>query len=79
MSILGLVSFTILTKKFSCKMESDKTNNSSRRYIKRLPDDPWGNPYQYKIPGENGDYDLFSLGADGDIGGEGDNSDIGNW
>tara|TARA_B110000014_G_scaffold257293_1_gene241670 strand:+ start:7829 stop:8260 length:432 start_codon:yes stop_codon:yes gene_type:complete len=64
---------------FLVSSSQDKTNNSSRRYIKRLPDDPWGNPYQYKIPGENGDYDLFSLGADGDIGGEGDNSDIGNW
>ncbi|MDG2061546.1 MAG: type II secretion system major pseudopilin GspG [SAR86 cluster bacterium] len=64
---------------FLVSSSQDKTNNSSRRYIKRLPDDPWGNPYQYNIPGENGDYDLFSLGADGDIGGEGDNSDIGNW
>jgi len=54
-------------------------NNSSRSYIKRLPDDPWGNPYQYIIPGDYSDYDLFSMGADGDEGGEGNNSDIGNW
>tara|TARA_B100001146_G_C16053514_1_gene378948 strand:- start:193 stop:636 length:444 start_codon:yes stop_codon:yes gene_type:complete len=54
-------------------------DNSSRSYIKRLPDDPWGNSYQYIIPGEYSEYDLFSMGADGDIGGEGNDSDIGNW
>lgn len=41
--------------------------------------DPWGNPYQYQIPGERGAFDLFSLGADGEPGGEGLNADIGNW
>ena len=54
-------------------------DNSSRSYIKRLPDDPWGNSYQYIIPGEYSEYDLFSMGADGDIGGKGNDSDIGNW
>jgi general secretion pathway protein G len=44
-----------------------------------LPDDPWGNPYQYLYPGERGVYDLYSLGADGRLGGEGLNADIGNW
>ena len=45
-----------------------------------LPTDPWGNPYQYRIPGERGGaYDLFSYGADGEPGGEGLNADIGNW
>lgn len=44
-----------------------------------LPEDPWGNPYQYVIPGERGTYDLFTLGADGRLGGEGENRDIGNW
>ena len=39
-------------------------------YIKRLEADPWGNPYQYKRPGKNGSFDLFSFGADGIIGGE---------
>lgn len=48
-------------------------------YIKRLQKDPWGNDYQYISPGTNGAYDLFSLGADGEIGGEGVNADIGNW
>ena len=48
-------------------------------YIRRLPDDPWKRPYQYVIPGEHGPYDLYSLGADGAIGGEGLDADIGNW
>ena len=45
-------------------------NYRSNGYIKRLPDDPWGNPYQYIQPGEHGPYDLYSLGADGEEGGE---------
>ena len=48
-------------------------------YIRRLPTDPWGNAYQYRFPGEKGRVDVFSLGADGSIGGEGLNADIGNW
>ena len=49
-------------------------------YIKRVSNDPWGNPYQYVFPGTRGqDYDLFSFGADGVEGGEGSNADIGNW
>ena len=48
-------------------------------YIKRLPNDPWGNPYQYVQPGESRPFDLYSLGADGRLGGDGDNADIGNW
>ena len=49
-------------------------------YIKRVSKDPWGNPYQYIYPGLHGqEYDLYSFGADGQEGGEGDNADIGNW
>lgn len=48
-------------------------------YIKRLPEDPWGNPYQYIQPGEHGQFDLYSLGADGEEGGDDLASDIGNW
>ena len=48
-------------------------------YIKRLPDDPWGNGYQYAFPGRHGPFDIYSLGADGREGGEGENADIGNW
>ncbi len=48
-------------------------------YLKRLPDDPWGKPYQYANPGQHGPIDVFSLGADGAPGGTGENADIGNW
>lgn len=48
-------------------------------YIKRLPKDPWGNDYQYLSPGDKGTIDVFTLGADGQEGGDGINSDIGNW
>lgn len=48
-------------------------------YLDRLPRDPWGNPYQYLSPGENGDFDLYTLGADNQPGGEGAAADVGNW
>jgi general secretion pathway protein G len=48
-------------------------------YIDRMPKDPWGKPYQYLNPGTHGSIDIFSLGADGQPGGEGKNADIGNW
>ncbi len=48
-------------------------------YIKRLPKDPWGNPYSYLQPGTHGEFDLFSLGADNAVGGSGPSTDIGNW
>ena len=48
-------------------------------YIKKLPTDPWGSQYQYVSPGEFGKFDLYSLGADGEEGGEGLASDITNW
>ena len=48
-------------------------------YVRRLPADPWGNPYQYRQPGRKGAFDIFSFGADGAEGGDGDNADIGNW
>ena len=49
-------------------------------FIKRVPDDPWGNPYRYAAPGRNGQpFDVYSYGADGREGGEGDDADIGNW
>ncbi len=46
---------------------------------KPVKEDPWGNPYVYKSPGEHGPYDLYSLGADGKPGGTGDNADITSW
>lgn len=45
----------------------------------RLPQDPWGKDYQYASPGQHGEYDLFSLGADGKPGGEDENQDVVNW
>ena len=48
-------------------------------YIDKLPNDPWGNPYQYLHPGIHGEVDIFSLGADGQPGGAGDDADIGSW
>ena len=48
-------------------------------YLAEIPRDPWGNPYRYLNPGEHGEFDLYSLGADGLSGGEGQNADVGNW
>ena len=45
-------------------------------YVKRLPNDPWGNEYQLLNPGDNGKMDIFSMGPDGEAGTE---DDIGNW
>ncbi|NYT83137.1 type II secretion system major pseudopilin GspG [Alcaligenaceae bacterium] len=50
-----------------------------RSYMDRLPNDPWGTPYQYLNPGVHGEIDVFSLGADGRAGGEGNDADIGSW
>ena len=47
--------------------------------IKKLPKDPWGRDYVYALPGQHGPFDVYSLGADGAQGGEGENADIGNW
>ncbi|MGD9021674.1 MAG: type II secretion system protein GspG, partial [Lysobacterales bacterium] len=49
-------------------------------YIKNsLLKDPWNRPYVYRAPGEHGDYDISSLGADGQVGGDGNNADINSW
>lgn len=49
-------------------------------YLKKaVPVDPWGKPYQYRSPGEKGEFDLYSFGKDGQAGGEGENADITNW
>ncbi len=48
-------------------------------YIDRLPADPWKQPYQYLAPGAHGAIDIYTLGADGQPGGEGADADIGNW
>jgi len=49
-------------------------------YLKRdIPSDPWGNPYQYRSPGQHGEYDLLSMGSDAQPGGEGEATDVTSW
>lgn len=49
-------------------------------YLKKaLPNDPWGKPYQYQMPGEHSEMDIFSFGRDGQPGGSGDGADVTNW
>jgi len=48
-------------------------------YLDKLPNDPWGRPYQYANPGIKGEIDVYSFGADGVAGGEGNDADIGSW
>ena len=50
-----------------------------RPYLEKLPKDPWGYAYQFLSPGLKGEIDVYSLGADGQAGGEGKNADIGSW
>ena len=50
-----------------------------KSYLDKLPEDPWHHPYQYANPGVHGEIDVFSFGADGQAGGEGDDADIGSW
>ncbi len=54
-------------------------NYPNRGYMPKISEDPWGNSYQYVYPGEFAEYDIYSLGADGEEGGEGLATDIGNW
>jgi len=62
-------------------VEPQGTDNWNGPYLKKkdIPDDPWGNAYHYRSPGENGDYDLYSLGRDEADGGDGEDSDLVNW
>ncbi len=59
--------------------ESVAPNWKPDGYLDRVPSDPWNNPYQYRSPGERGQFDVWSFGADGQPGGEDVNADIGNW
>jgi general secretion pathway protein G len=60
--------------------ESGDVKGWNGPYVKgSLLKDPWGREYEYKYPGEHGDFDLVSLGADGQPGGEGKNADLNNW
>jgi general secretion pathway protein G len=56
------------------------TPNWQGPYLKKsVPPDPWKNPYQYRQPGEHGDFDIYSFGRDGKPGGQKEDADIGNW
>ena len=48
-------------------------------YLDKLPNDPWGHPYQYANPGVRGEIDVYSFGADGQVGGEGNDAEVGSW
>jgi general secretion pathway protein G len=58
---------------------ADPNIRNWKQYVDRLPKDPWGNPYQYLSPGQNGEIDVYTLGRDGRPGGEGVDADMGNW
>ncbi len=58
---------------------TDPTRYPRGGYIKKLPRDPWSHDYLYRFPGAHGDVDIWSQGADGQDGGEGDNADITSW
>lgn len=60
-------------------LDPEPRNFKSGGYLEEVPLDPWGRPYLYLSPGENGEIDIYSLGADGISGGDGQNADIGNW
>jgi general secretion pathway protein G len=57
----------------------DPVPQNWRSYVEKLPNDPWGQPYQYINPGVFGEVDVLSLGADGVAGGQGRDADIGSW
>jgi general secretion pathway protein G len=57
----------------------DPVPQNWRSYVEKLPNDPWGQPYQYLNPGVFGEVDVLSLGADGVAGGQGRDADIGSW
>ena len=58
---------------------ADPNIRNWKNYLDRMPKDPWGNPYQYLSPGNNGEIDIYTLGRDGRPGGEGTDTDMGNW
>lgn len=59
--------------------EPEAANWQAGGYIERLGKDPWNRDYQYLSPGQHGEFDVYSLGKDGQLGGEGANADVGNW
>ncbi len=60
-------------------LDPEPRNFKQGGYLEELPVDPWGRPYLYMSPGEHREVDIYTLGADGRSGGEGQAADIGNW
>jgi general secretion pathway protein G len=60
-------------------IDPEPRNFKEGGYLSELPVDPWGRPYLYMSPGDHGEIDIYSLGADGLSGGEDQAADIGNW
>ena len=60
-------------------LDPEPRNFKAGGYLQQLPLDPWGRPYLYLSPGERGEIDIYTLGADGVAGGEDQNADVGNW
>lgn len=63
----------------SAPAEADAGDRWKGPYMPKVPNDPWGRPYLYMSPGTRADIDVYSLGRDGQPGGEGEDADIGNW
>jgi general secretion pathway protein G len=64
----------------SLRARPGNTDRWDGPYLKKdVPLDPWQRPYVYRFPGQHGDYDLYSLGADGQEGGDGESADVTNW
>jgi general secretion pathway protein G len=85
LTMYKLDNFTYPSPELGLKALVEKPNDTNVKnwrpggYLKHLNKDPWGNDYQYQIPGTHGEFDLYSFGADGQAGGQGVNADIGNW
>jgi general secretion pathway protein G len=85
LTMYKLDNFNYPTPEMGLKALVEKPNDPNVKnwrpggYLKHLNKDPWGNDYQYQVPGSHGEYDLYSFGADGQAGGQGVNADIGNW
>ena len=65
--------------KFTYPSTDDGLEALVNNYLDKKPLDPWGRDYYYLSPGEKGDFDLYSFGADGKAGGKDENTDINNW
>ena len=83
---LGLLRFDVgryptTAEGMAALIDNPGIDNWSGPYLdkRKLPNDPWGREYQYRSPGQYGDFDLYSLGADGMEGGEEDSADITSW